>query len=240
MRLHNTLSRKLETVAPLKGSTIRMYSCGPTVYGHIHIGNLSSFIFADTLRRVIADSGLELEHVMNITDVDDKTIRRSREDYPEEDAKKALMKLTENYTKVFLDDMNRIGNETGVITFIKATATIPEIQVLIRSLHANGYAYIADDGVYFSIAQYKASGKTYGQLLELESSSISTARIDNDEYDKESAHDFALWKAQKDGEPAWEFELGGQTLDGRPGWHIECSAMSKKTLGLISIPEVLI
>lgn len=231
MKLHNSLSRKPETLVPLKGNAIRIYSCGPTVYGHIHIGNLSSFIFADTLRRVIAASGLEVEHVMNITDIDDKTIDRSRKEYPKEDALKALLKLTENYTKVFLKDMKRIGNDVGSVSFIKASATIPEIQALIRKLHAHGFAYIASDGVYFSISKYKAAGRTYGQLLDLTASSTSSARIDNDEYDKESAHDFALWKLQKDGEPAWDFQLGGEKLVGRPGWHIECSAMSNKTLG---------
>jgi len=231
MKLHNTLSKQVDDFTPRDATTTTVYSCGPTVYDHIHIGNLSSFIFADTLRRVLSASGQNVKHVMNFTDVDDKTIKRSRERYPELDPKEALAKLTKEYSDLFLEDMRRIGNDVDAMTFINATDSIDGMKELIAKLHAGGFAYIADDGVYFSIAKYRAAGKKYGQLLEISAENTSEARIQNDEYDKESAHDFALWKKHKDGEPSWPFELDGQTLDGRPGWHIECSVMSRSLLG---------
>jgi cysteinyl-tRNA synthetase len=170
---------------------------------------------------------------MNFTDVDDKTIRRSHEQFPELDPMTALRTLTNHYGSLFLDDMRRIGNNTDALTIIKAAddTTIEGMRQLIRELHEQGFAYIADDGVYFSIDAYRKSGKTYGQLVELTEANTSSERIQNDEYDKESVHDFALWKNQKPGEPAWEFELNGHTLNGRPGWHIECSVMSRQGLG---------
>jgi cysteinyl-tRNA synthetase len=235
MKIYNTLlaSRKLEDISPLDGRTVRIYSCGPTVYDHAHIGNLSAYVFADTLRRAIALSGLEVQHAMNYTDVDDKTIRRSREQFPDDDPAAALKKLGDKYIKLFSDDMVRIGNDIKAITFVRATdaKTIWGMKDLITKLHEKGFAYIADDGVYFSIEAYKKAGKTYGQLLEINASNTSESRIQNDEYDKESVHDFALWKKQKDGEPAWEFTLDGQDMTGRPGWHIECSVMSRQELG---------
>ncbi|MGC1176866.1 MAG: cysteine--tRNA ligase, partial [Candidatus Saccharimonadales bacterium] len=232
MKLHNTLTRKIEDVAPLDGQAFRVYSCGPTVYNHIHIGNLASFIFADTLRRTLALAGdTKVKHVMNFTDVDDKTIRSSQEQYPDLEPKAALLKLTEEYGEVFLRDTRAVGNDVGAMTFVKATDSIEAMQELIRSLHKQGFAYLADDGVYFSIKAYQKSGKQYGQLTEITTDSTSEARIQNDEYDKESAHDFALWKKQKSGEPAWDFEIDGTDLKGRPGWHIECSAMSAAGLG---------
>lgn len=231
MKLYNTLTRQIETIEPLDGQTVRIYSCGPTVYDHVHIGNLSSFIFADTLRRVIMASGHSLKHVMNFTDVDDKTIKRSQEKHPHHEAMQALLNLTKEYGEIFLNDMKAVGNDIEALEFVKATESIEAMQDLIRNLHGNGFAYITDDGVYFSIEAYQKSGKQYGQLTEITASSTSEARIQNDEYDKESAHDFALWKKQKPGEPAWDFEIDGQDLKGRPGWHIECSAMSRQLLG---------
>lgn len=230
MKLHNTLTRRVEDFKPLD-ATVRMYSCGPTVYDHIHVGNLSAFIAADTLRRVLLASGHEVQHVMNFTDVDDKTIRRSLERYSEETPEVALQKLTDEYKQIFLDDMVAIGNDTQAMKFVSATETIEGMRALIIDLYDDGFAYIADDGVYFSIEKYRASGKTYGQLIELTAGNTSAARIDNDEYDKESIHDFALWKTRKEGEPAWPFELAGKDLLGRPGWHIECSVMSVNNLG---------
>jgi cysteinyl-tRNA synthetase len=231
MKLYNTLTKQLDELQPLDEQTIRMYSCGPTVYDHIHIGNLSSFIFADTLRRVLLASGFEVKHVMNFTDVDDKTIRRALEAGQDDDPKSALRNVTQKYEALFLEDMMRIGNNSTAITFVRATESIKAMQELITRLHAAAIAYVTDDGVYFSITKYRASGKTYGQLLEITAENTSEARIDNDEYDKDSVHDFALWKLKKDHEPAWEFELNGKKLDGRPGWHIECSAMSSVALG---------
>lgn len=233
MKLYNTRTRKVEPFKPLQDSTVRIYSCGPTVYDHAHIGNLSAYIFADTLRRVLRIAGYDVKHAMNYTDVDDKTIRRSHERYPEEEPREALKKLTDEYINLFLDDMKKIGNDVDAFTFLRATdqAVIEGMRQLITKLHDGGFAYIADDGVYFSIEAYRKSGKTYGQLLELTLANTSEARIQNDEYDKESAHDFALWKKQRDGEPAWEFMLDGQDMTGRPGWHIECSVMSRQALG---------
>lgn len=232
MRIYNSLSKKVELFKPLKGKTVRIYSCGPTVYDHIHIGNLASFIFADTLRRTLSASGYQVQHVMNYTDVDDKTISRSKEKFPDDPALEALKKLTDEYIKIFNTDTEAVGNDLKALTFTRATSSIDQIKQLISELHQSGFAYIADDGVYFSIEKYRASGKKYGQLLNLSESSTSEARINNDEYDKDSAHDFALWKKQKDGEPAWDFQLDGVDVTGRPGWHIECSAMSREALGI--------
>jgi cysteinyl-tRNA synthetase len=231
MKIHNTLSRKIEDFTPLHQTEVRLYSCGPTVYDHAHIGNLTSYIFADTLRRILQATGYDVRHVMNFTDVDDKTIRRSREQYPDLSPEEALQKLTDTYRQVFGEDMVAIGNDVSAISFKSAVGNIEGMRALIRELHQDGFAYIADDGVYFSIAKYKASGKKYGQLLKLDTNNTSAARINNDEYDKESVHDFALWKTRKDNEPAWEFELDGHDLLGRPGWHIECSVMSVNSLG---------
>lgn len=235
MKLYNSLltSKKLETVTPLDGQTVRMYSCGPTVYDHAHIGNLSGYVYFDVLRRAIGLAGFDVQHVMNYTDVDDKTIRRSREQYPDDDPETALRKLTDHYIGVFNTDMANIGNDIGAITYVRATdpGVVWGMKDLITRLYEQEFAYIADDGVYFSIDAYRKAGKTYGQLLPITAENTASARIQNDEYDKESAHDFALWKKQKEGEPAWAFELDGQDLTGRPGWHIECSVMSRQELG---------
>lgn len=234
MKLYNSLTKKIEDFEPIDKNNVRIYSCGPTVYDHAHIGNLSSYIYADTLRRV-----LELEygadkvtHVMNYTDVDDKTIKRSREKYPDLEPKEALRKLTDEYIDLFKRDIEKVGIDVSKITFVRATDHIEDMKKLINELIEAKIAYITEDGVYFSIEAYKKSGKTYGQLLKISDSNTSSSRIDNDEYDKDSVHDFALWKKQKPGEPSWNFEVGGVKLDGRPGWHIECSAMSEKALGV--------
>lgn len=232
MKLHNTLTRTSDNFQPVDGNKVRMYSCGPTVYDYAHIGNLSAYIFADTLRRTLSFNDYEVKHVMNYTDVDDKTVGRSQEKYPDKNPEEALSTLTNEYIKLFLDDVNKIGVDTNAITFVRATENIKAMQEIITKLHQAKIAYITDDGVYFSIEAYKKSGKKYGQLLQLSEQNTSKARIDNDEYDKESTHDFALWKKQKAGEPSWVFQLDGQNIAGRPGWHIECSAMSESALGL--------
>lgn len=233
MKLYNTLTRSVDEFTPLQDNTVRIYSCGPTVYDHAHIGNLSAYIFADTLRRVLRASGYDIKHAMNYTDVDDKTIRKSRERHPDLQPREALKQLTDHYIDIFNEDMRRIGNDLDSLQFIRATdeQVIAGMQDLITKLHQAGFAYIADDGVYFSIEAYKKSGKTYGQLTEITTQNTSVARIQNDEYDKESVHDFALWKKQKSNEPAWPFTLDGHNLTGRPGWHIECSVMSRQLLG---------
>ncbi len=230
MKIYNTLTKQIEDIKPINGNNLSIYSCGPTVYSHVHIGNLASFIYADTLRRIAKHSGLKVEHVMNFTDIDDKTIKASQEKYPSLDPKQALTQLTEVYSQLFLDDMESVGNDVAAYKFIKATDYIDQMKRMIRDLVKDGYAYIADDGVYFSINKYIASGKQYGQLSQITRESTSESRINNDEYDKDSIHDFALWKKQKDNEPGWEFTLDEHDLTGRPGWHIECSAMSKACL----------
>lgn len=234
LQLHNTLTKHVDTLVPLTDDKVRIYSCGPTVYDHAHIGNLSAFVMADTLRRVLAANGYNVTHVMNFTDIDDKTIKRSREEYPDLAPLDALRTSTRTYTDIFIEDMKAIGNDVDALTFIRAAddSTIEGMCQLITRLHDEGFAYIADDGIYFSIEAYRKSGKTYGQLVEITTENTSAARIANDEYDKESAHDFALWKREKPGEPAWSFELDGQQLRGRPGWHIECSVMSQQGLGV--------
>lgn len=232
MKLHNSLTKLIEDVRPLEGETIRMYSCGPTVYNHVHIGNLSSFIYTDILKRSLKSAGFKVKHVMNITDVDDKTIKRSYEEYPNLEPKIALQTLTRNYEKIFKQDMQSVGNSIADIEFIRATESIPAMQVLISTLYEQGFAYIAKDGVYFSIDTYRKSGKTYGQLIEIDNQNVLKERISNDEYDKDFIHDFVLWKVAKPNEPFWQFELDGKNLAGRPGWHIECSAMSSSKLGL--------
>lgn len=232
MKIHNTLTKKNEEFKPLNDREVKIYSCGPTVYDHAHIGNLSSYIYADTLRRVLEADGYTVTHVMNYTDVDDKTIKRSLEKYPDLEPKQALKKLTDEYIALFQEDIKKVGIDANKIKFVRATDNIEDMKSLIHNLLDKHVAYIADDGIYLSIDAYKKSGKTYGQLSHISEANTSGFRIDNDEYDKESAHDFALWKKQKSGEPAWDFKIGGHDLKGRPGWHIECSAMSEKALGI--------
>lgn len=236
LKLYNSLTKEVEEVAPILDGTFRIYSCGPTVYNHAHIGNLSSFIIADTLRRVILAANYDAVHVMNYTDIDDKTIRASQAKYPDEEPVKALSKLTEHYIDIFMSDMAKIGNDTDDMTFIRATSkeAMSEMNQIIQKLFDHKIAYIADDGIYFSIKNYVESGHKYGQLVDLSDTKMSASRINNDEYDKESASDFALWKFQKEGEPAWEIKIDDKSYFGRPGWHIECSAMS--ALGLSGIP----
>ncbi len=237
MKLYNSLTKKVEPFTPIEQEqgSVRMYSCGPTVYNNLHIGNLSAFIYADLLRRTLTASNYDVTAVMNITDVDDKTIRDSRRDYPDLDPMEALQKLTRKYEAVFKTDIERIGNDVSALTFIRATETIDEMITLTQRLLDRGIAYAAEDGIYFSIKKYESAGYTYGQLQQIDRGH-EQARISSDEYDKDSASDFALWKAAEPGEPNWPamFNVDGQSshMAGRPGWHIECSAMSDKLLGV--------
>jgi len=230
MKLFNTLSRKVEEFKPLTDNTARIYSCGPTVYNFAHIGNLSSYIFADMLRRAVKLADYNTRQVMNLTDVDDKTIRDSLAEFPDLEPMDALAKLTRHYENIFMREMRAIGNDIEAVQFVRATDNIADMQNLIQKLLEQKVAYIADDGIYFSISEYQKT-RTYGQLSKIEIAKNQLARIDNDEYDKDSAQDFALWKLEKPGEPAWDFEIDGKNLRGRPGWHLECSAMSVKNLG---------
>lgn len=235
MKLYNSLTHQVEEFTPLQPGRAGMYSCGPTVYNNLHIGNLSAFIYADLLRRTLTASGYEVTAVMNVTDIDDKTIRDSQLAHPDLDPRGALDALTRKYEDIFMQDIGRIGNDTNALTFIRATDTIAEMIALTQKLLDKEFAYPADDGIYFSISNYEAAGFTYGQLQQIDREH-EHARITNDEYDKDSASDFALWKAAGEGEPSWTaaFQFQGKTFEmaGRPGWHIECSAMSEKLLGV--------
>lgn len=230
MKLYNTLTKKIEKFSPDEVSKVRMYSCGPTVYDYVHIGNLRSFVAADTLKRALLANDYAVTHIMNITDVDDKTIRRALS-AKKDDPKAALKDITTKYENAFYDDIKKMNILSKDMTFVRATDSITAIKTLISSLVDGGFAYTTNDGVYFSIEAYKKSGKNYGQLINITAQNTSQARVDNDEYEKDSVHDFALWKVAKSGEPSWDFKLNGRNLDGRPGWHIECSAMSTMKLG---------
>lgn len=228
MKLFNSLTKAKDE---LTDSQVRIYSCGPTVYDHVHIGNLLAFTVADLLGRTLRANGHQVKHVMNITDIDDKTIKGSQQQFPDDSPPEALKNFTAKYEELFINDMRALGNDLDSIELVRATDSIAAMQTLITELHQAGIAYIAQDGVYFSIEKYKASGKKYGQLVKITAKSTGAARVDNDEYDKDHIHDFALWKKQRDNEPAWDFELDGVDLTGRPGWHIECSAMARESLG---------
>ncbi len=230
--LYNSLHKTKEQFEPLAPDLVTMYSCGPTVYDHAHIGNLRAFITADTVQRVLRHiGGYDVRWVMNITDIDDKMIARAREEHPGEAPHEALELLTKKYLAAFKQDLQKVGvNLTDIATLPRATEHIEEMQAMITQLIDEGIAYIAEGSVYFSLDEYAKSGKAYGRLVHIAAEAERHARID-DQDQKVGAGDFALWKAEKSGEPAWDFDLKGENLRGRPGWHIECSAMSTKYLG---------
>ena len=217
LRLFNTMSSQVEEFRPLADSEVRMYACGPTVYDYGHIGNFRTFVAVDLLRRFFRQSGYKVHHVMNITDVDDKIIRNSARDGL------SVQQYTSKYEKAFLEDSAMIGIEQPQI--VRATEHIPEMADFVAQLVDKGLAYRTDDGsYYFRIAKFPQ----YGKLSKRDfSGMLDGARVDVDEYDKDSARDFALWKAPKPGEASWETKIG----KGRPGWHLECSVMSMAELG---------
>lgn len=218
LRFFNTLAGKVEEFEPMEDKTVRMYACGPTVYDYGHIGNFRTFVLVDVLRRFLKQSGFKLKHVMNITDVDDKIIRNSSK------AGVSVQEYTKKYEKAFLEDCDTLNIERPEM-IVRATEHIPEMAHFIHELKKKGYAYRADDGsYYFRISKFK----DYGKLSKKDfAGMVDGARVEVDEYDKDSARDFALWKAPKPGEAKWETEIG----PGRPGWHIECSVMSTQFLG---------
>jgi cysteinyl-tRNA synthetase len=226
LRLFNTLTRSVEEFVPFDptGHRVGMYCCGPTVYDYAHIGNWRTFVFADLVRRTLQFCGFQVTHVMNITDVEDKIIRRVTE------TKQPLRDFTAEYEQSFLDDLKALKCLAPHRT-PRATDHIHEITTLIEKLTGRGIAYQAPDGsVYFSIDKYRSCGCTYGQLVKLNFDEMRAGeRVKSDEYAKESVADFALWKARapEDGDVFWPSPWG----EGRPGWHIECSAMSMKELG---------
>ena len=243
IKFYNSLSKKIETYKPISETEVKMYSCGPTVYSYAHIGNMRSFLFADFLQRVLrVVGGYNVKWVMNITDIDDKTIRDSKPDSsnwlnemgePSEDALVNLQRFTGYFIDEFKKDIGKVGiKNEDLIAFPKATEHIDEMIELIRLIYDNGYAYISDNNVYFNVGKWREV-RQYGRLKNIDFDNFKKGvRIDADEYERDEVSDFVLWKNRKDGEPFWDFELDGQLLSGRPGWHLECSAMEKKYLGL--------
>jgi cysteinyl-tRNA synthetase len=217
IRLYNTLTTKIEELQPIDDKRIRMYACGPTVYDYGHIGNFRTFIAVDLLYRFLLQSGYEVKYVMNITDVDDKIIRNAARDGV------SVQQYTAKYTQAFLEDSALLNIVQPVL--VRATEHIPEMAEFIAELAKKGFAYRTDDGsYYFRIAKFPE----YGKLSKKDFAGMTDgARVDVDEYEKDSARDFALWKAPKPGEASWETTIG----PGRPGWHIECSVMSMEQLG---------
>src|SRR3989339_564859 len=245
MKLYNSLAHKKEEFKPLASLTViapqlniplkkkqaGIYTCGPTVYNVAHIGNLRSFIFADVLQRTLKFNNYQVNWVMNITDVDDKTINDSRTKYPKLEPMKALLKFTKEYEEIFWQDLKTLNIETPN-KIPRATEFIPQMQELIIKIIEAGYGYEKDGSFYFNIGKYSKDFK-YGNLVELDLSQLkSTERIQADEYEKEEIQDFVLWKAAKKSEPSWDFEYNGKNYPGRPGWHIEWSAMSHEYLGI--------
>jgi cysteinyl-tRNA synthetase len=221
LKIYNTLSGQVEEFKPLNPPAVRMYVCGPTVHDFAHIGNFRTFLFADLLRRYLKYKGYQVHHVMNITDVDDKIIKKAAE------KQQSLREYTEEYTNAFFKDLfEELGAERPE-EIPRATDHIPDMIEIIKRLEANGHVYQSDGSTYFRINTFPNYGKLSKVNFEGNVTGASE-RVDADEYEaKENARDFVLWKAAKDGEPFWETELG----KGRPGWHIECSAMSMKALG---------
>lgn len=217
LRFYNSLSQQLEPFVPADGKTVRMYCCGPTVYHYAHIGNLRTFTFQDLLRRWLRASGFALNNVMNITDVEDKIIRTAMAQG------KTLSEYTLPYEAAFLEDMATLRLERPE-KVVRATEHIGEMVDLIQQLDAKGFTYESDGSTYYRISKFAGYGKLshndFGGM-------IAGARVDVDEYDKDDARDFVLWKQKKGDEPSWNTPIG----DGRPGWHIECSAMAMKYLG---------
>lgn len=220
IRLFNTLTRKKEPFTPLTPGQVKLYTCGPTVYDYAHIGNFRAFLFEDLLKRWLTYRGYKVTHVMNLTDIDDKTIKGSqKQGIP-------LREYTDFYAKAFFEDIKAL-NILPADFYPRATEHIPEMINIIQTLLEKGIAYKGEDGsIYFSVAKYPQ----YGKLSHIKVDELKAgARVSQDEYAKEEAQDFALWKAYtpEDGDVYWDTELGR----GRPGWHIECSAMSMKYLG---------
>jgi cysteinyl-tRNA synthetase len=220
LRLYNTLTQELEEFRPAEDNVVKMYTCGPTVYNYVHIGNLRTFTFQDILRRWLKYRGFTLNQVMNITDIEDKIIAGATRDG------KTLKEYTEAYTAAFFEDAAALRLERPE-HIVKATDHIAEMTEAIEKLQNRGCTYVSEGSTYFRIASFPE----YGKLSHNDFSGIrSGARVDVDEYDKDNARDFVLWKAHKEHEPEWA-SWSAPMGKGRPGWHIECSAMAMKYLG---------
>ncbi|MBN1939046.1 MAG: cysteine--tRNA ligase [Candidatus Aminicenantes bacterium] len=221
IRFHNTLSGREEEFQPLDPGEVRVYTCGPTVYDLPHIGNFRAYVFEDLLLRFLRYSGFKTVQVMNLTDVDDKTIRGARA------SGVSLREYTEPFVRAFFSGLALLRIRPAD-HYPRATEHIPEMVAIIKGLLDKGVAYRKDGSIYFSIEKFPAYGRLSGiNPDDLRITSRIGARLESDEYEKDSARDFALWKAPREGEPSWETDIG----PGRPGWHIECSAMSSKYLG---------
>ncbi len=217
IRFYNTLTRRQETFRPLEDEHVRLYTCGPTVYNYAHIGNLRTFLFEDVLRRTLEAFGYRVTQVMNLTDIDDKTIKGAAEEGV------PLRVYTDRYIEAFFEDLRTLGVEPAEV-YPRATDYVPQMVKLVERLSERGYTYVQDGSTYFRIA----SLPSYGALSGADLSQVrSGARVDADEYEKEDARDFVLWKAARQGEPSWPTPLGA----GRPGWHLECSTMAMDLLG---------
>ena len=217
IRFFNTLSGKLEEFKPLRKGEVTLYACGPTVYSYAHIGNFRTFVFEDLLRRFLEYKGYQVKHVMNITDVDDKTIAGAAREG------KALNDFTTTYARAFNEDLE-VLNILKPTLEPKATAEISAMVKLIERLIQKDVAYVNDDSVYYRVASFPKYGSLSKKNLE---KNIKGVRVDVDEYEKEEGADFVLWMKAREGEPSWDSPWS----NGRPGWHIECSAMSMKHLG---------
>ncbi len=243
IKLYNSLSQKVQPFKPLYGDEVKLYSCGPTVYSYAHIGNMRSFLFADLLQRVLRIvGGYKVQWVMNITNIDDKTIRDSAKGsgawkpemgFQTNDPKENLKLFTEFYFEEFIKDIEALGiRSSDLFDMPKATEYIAHMQDLIRRIIDNGYAYVSKGSVYFDVTKWRNSD-IYGKLKKIDFENFKPGeRVDSDEYEKETAHDFVIWKGRKDGEPFWNFSVYGMPCPGRPGWHIECSAMEYEILGI--------
>jgi cysteinyl-tRNA synthetase len=215
--LHNTFSGRTEPFVPLHPGEVSIYTCGPTVYDFAHIGNFRTFVFQDILRRFLESQGYKIIQVMNLTDVDDRIIKRAAE------RGVTIRQYTDDYIRAFLEDRTALNLEPPE-HFVRATDHIDDMVRLIERLIAKGFTYESEGSIYFRISKFP----NYGKLSKIDLSGIqSGARVDVDRYDKSDARDFALWKAPKAGEQFWEEPIG----PGRPGWHIECSAMAMALLG---------
>jgi cysteinyl-tRNA synthetase len=217
LRFYNTLSRKLEVFEPIEPGHVRMYTCGPTVYDFAHIGNLRSFLFEDILRRTLKLFGYDVTQVMNLTDIDDKTIREAKA------AGLEIRDYTDTYIEAFFVDLNTLHVERAE-HYPRATDYIPQMVEIVKKLEANGHAYRSEGSIYYSIETFAEYGKLSGVRPE---KNLAGARVDSEEYEKDDARDFVLWKGSREGEPSWDTDIG----PGRPGWHLECSAMSIDLLG---------
>ena len=214
MRIHDTMTQGLVHFEPLEPGHVRLYTCGPTVYDFAHIGNFRTYVWEDLLRRSLKLLGFRVTQVMNITDIEDKIIAKSQA------MGVPIDEVTRPFIDAFFEDIETLRIERAE-HYPRATEHIPEMIAIAEQLQAAGHTYVSDDSLYFRIESFPS----YGRLSHLDRREIrSGARVDSDEYEKEDARDFVLWKGYKPGEPKWESPFG----PGRPGWHLECSAMSMK------------